>query len=429
VATLRPSKYDPLIAHLAAQVGDQVGMSFLDVETLLGEPLPPAAYEHAAWWANSVDDPTHSWARRWVAGGWLARVDLGARRVVFRRIAGGAAPMTPPTRLEELQPTTIEPVMDLVERAGVNVADWAFTADGAPVTNARANPNFCYDWSFGSAVEGFVLCLWFDNLEQEKSGRIVSRSDVVPHQRELEKLRGAPGIDGSRRNAINQQLRRARDFEFALDESWRRNKAVRVIINAGVLGGRGEAPSRVDFRELDAQPWYVHGRDDSGMWIIVRAVPPGADDGDEFPPVDEDDSPGADDYRRMASIRVRRGQPKFRADLIGAYGGSCAVTGTRIEALLEAAHIVPHSEQTNFRVSNGLLLRADIHTLYDLHLLSVDDRLKVHLSKRLLVSDYMTLHGKTLKRLPSTTDQQPSTLGLRMRHERFLATEAERTDV
>lgn len=52
-----------------------------------------------------------------------------------------------------------------------------------------------------------------------------------------------------------------------------------------------------------------------------------------------------------------------------------------------------------------------------------------HLSKRLAFSDYRTLHGATLKTLPSSTAQQPSTHGLRMRHERFLAAETQRTDI
>jgi hypothetical protein len=422
------AKYDPLIEYLSTYEGAEVTLSFEDVERILDDTLPPAARSYAAWWANSADDPTHSWARGWVAAGWLARVNLDAAEVVFSRGAGAASAAA---RLEDLRPTTIQPVMDLVELAGVDVAEWAITADGAPVANPRANPNFCYDWSFGNHSEGFVLCLWFDSLEQHGS-LIYSESGVSNHRRELEQLRDAPGVDASRRSRINQQIRRAREFEYALEESWRRNIAVRVILNAGrhrEWGEIADTPSQVDFRELDPHPWYVHGRNEAGVWRIVRLVPPGDDTGDGPPPADEDDSPGADDYRRVASIKVRRGQPKFRANLIGAYGGRCAVTATRIEELLEAAHIVPHAEGTDYRVSNGLLLRADIHTLYDLHLLSVDERFKVHLSKRLQFSDYRTYHGATLRTLPSTSFQQPSAEGLRVRHARFLAAEAERDDL
>ncbi len=416
------AKYDPLIQRLVSEAGDELTLTFADVEQILGATLPPAARDYPAWWANSADDPTHSWARGWVAAGWLARVDLDTQRVVFRK-ADVPVVTAPPTRLEDLRPRAVEPVMDLVERAGVDVSEWAFNASGAPVASPRSNPNYCSDWSFGSTTEGFVLCLWFDDLVEEPGYRIVSRSDVHRHRLELEQERRKPGIDVSRRNAISQQARHARDFEFALEESHRLNHPVRVIINAGVR------PTRVDYRELDDAPWFVHRRDGAGKWLIVRAVPPGTDEEGGPVPADDDNSPGADDYRRWASIKVRRGQPKFRADLIGAYGGRCAVTATRIEELLEAAHIVPHAEGTNYRVSNGLLLRADIHTLFDLHLLSVDDRFRVHLSKRLKFSDYRTYDGATLKTLPSTTAQQPSTGGLRMRHARFLAAEANRDDV
>ncbi|MCK8047163.1 HNH endonuclease [Shewanella sp. 1CM18E] len=71
------------------------------------------------------------------------------------------------------------------------------------------------------------------------------------------------------------------------------------------------------------------------------------------------------------TIKMRRGQPAFRQALVSAYGNKCAVTGCRIEGLLEAAHIVPHCQGTNYEVSNGLLLRADIHTLYDIGLLTI----------------------------------------------------------
>jgi hypothetical protein len=221
-------------------------------------------------------------------------------------------------------------------------------------------------------------------------------------------------------------------MEYALEEAWRRNQPVRAILNVGDHKGRDEInadAAKSEFRSLDDQPWFVHGRDELVRWELVRGVPAGADDREPPIPDEEDDSPGADDARRVATIRVRRGQPKFRADLIAAYGGKCAVTGTRITELLEAAHIVPHVQGVNYRVSNGMLLRADIHTLYDLHLLSVDERGRVQLSKQLALSEYRTYHGAPLKVLPSTAAQQPSPIGLKTRHDLFLAAEAVRPDL
>lgn len=72
------------------------------------------------------------------------------------------------------------------------------------------------------------------------------------------------------------------------------------------------------------------------------------------------------------SIQGRRGQQAFREKLLAAYECKCAITGTTIESLLEAAHIRPYCGGGTFDESNGLLLRADIHTLFDLGLISID---------------------------------------------------------
>jgi hypothetical protein len=319
--------------------------------------------------------------------------------------------------------------MDLVQRAGVDVSDWSFTGDGAPVENPRANPSYCYNWSFGSPQEGYVLCLWYDELE-ERGTEIFSDCGMSHHRQVLEQLRSEAVADNVRRSRLNQQIRRARDFEQALEDSWRRGQGLQVIINAGNRREDAEiadTASRVAFRALDDERWYIHGHDaHQGRWHIVRGIPAGMGGEAESPPAEDDASPGADDYRRLAAIRVRRGQAKFRADLLGAYGGKCAVTGTSIEDLLEAAHIVPHAWGTDYRVSNGLLLRADIHTLYDLHLLSVDERYRVHVAKRLQMSEYRLYHGATLRVLPATSGQQPSALNLKARHERFMAADVSR---
>lgn len=74
------------------------------------------------------------------------------------------------------------------------------------------------------------------------------------------------------------------------------------------------------------------------------------------------------------SIRLRRGQARFRDGLLRAYNGTCAVTGSTARAVLEAAHIVPFAEGGQAHTSNGLLLRADIHTLFDLRLIAMDSR-------------------------------------------------------
>jgi len=104
------------------------------------------------------------------------------------------------------------------------------------------------------------------------------------------------------------------------------------------------------------------------------------------------------DKRIWQSIKERRGQPQFRQALLRLYQDKCAVTGHGPKDVLEAAHIQPHSEDGRNSTDNGLLLRADIHTLFDLHLISVDpESLKVVISPQLKGSPYAELEGQRLR--------------------------------
>lgn len=86
----------------------------------------------------------------------------------------------------------------------------------------------------------------------------------------------------------------------------------------------------------------------------------------------------------ISQVKIRRGQPKFRLQLLKLYNSTCIITGCSIVEILEAAHIIPHSVASNFKLSNGLLLRADIHTLYDLGMLAIEpETLKIKLNDTL----------------------------------------------
>jgi len=98
------------------------------------------------------------------------------------------------------------------------------------------------------------------------------------------------------------------------------------------------------------------------------------------------------------AIVRRRGQAKFRAALFQAYSGRCVISGCDVSAVLEAAHIKPYlGDHTNI-VQNGLLLRADLHTLFDLGLLSIkpDDR-TVRLDASLQDSEYWEFEGRVVR--------------------------------
>jgi putative restriction endonuclease len=79
----------------------------------------------------------------------------------------------------------------------------------------------------------------------------------------------------------------------------------------------------------------------------------------------------------------RVGQRSFQAVVLDRYRGRCAVTGDRIRPVLEAAHIRPLSSGGEHRIDNGLLLRSDVHTLFDAGYLGVDTRYRLRVSPRL----------------------------------------------
>jgi hypothetical protein len=124
--------------------------------------------------------------------------------------------------------------------------------------------------------------------------------------------------------------------------------------------------------------------------------------------------------RTNRAIVQRQGQSKFRSELLKAYGGQCAITDCDAEAALEAAHIFPYLGTDTNHVKNGLLLRADIHTLFDLYLISIDpDTSKVVVSSTLLNTSYKELNGKSLKP-PQDYAASPSPQALARHYETFL---------
>jgi len=105
---------------------------------------------------------------------------------------------------------------------------------------------------------------------------------------------------------------------------------------------------------------------------------------------------------RFFAAKVRRGQPKFRKNLLQLYGGKCAISGTEIDAVLEACHVSFHSLSGINNSANGILLRADIHTLFDEDLIRIDpDTLKVIVDHQVRDVEYRRYDGLML---PSRSD-------------------------
>lgn len=111
--------------------------------------------------------------------------------------------------------------------------------------------------------------------------------------------------------------------------------------------------------------------------------------------------------RSYTSIVRRRGQKAFREKLLTAYNNQCAITDCNAEQALEAAHIYPYKGDDTNQIWNGLILRSDIHTLFDLYLLTIDPEKKtVCLAPELQNTSYRELDCKEI-RLPNDPKLHP----------------------
>ena len=97
---------------------------------------------------------------------------------------------------------------------------------------------------------------------------------------------------------------------------------------------------------------------------------------------------------------IRPEQEKFRQNLLKAYSGRCAVTECDIEPLLDAAHL--RSWRAGNEVSDGILLRVDVHRLLDAGLLTISKDYRVTTQAH----GYEELHGRKL-RLPKYRQDWP----------------------
>lgn len=124
-------------------------------------------------------------------------------------------------------------------------------------------------------------------------------------------------------------------------------------------------------------------------------------------------------------IQPRLGQGAFRILVTDNYRRRCAVTGERTLPALDAAHIKPYAEHGEHEPTNGLLLRRDIHTLFDRGYVTVTTSHHFEVSRCIRDEfengrDYYAMHGK-LVTVPDRPDQRPDSAYLTWHNEnRFL---------
>jgi len=192
------------------------------------------------------------------------------------------------------------------------------------------------------------------------------------------------------------------------------------------LSGAGEMDRQVwqEFYDEGAQELRSDRLDDEfrKAWHAVQdeAPIPGRPVYAEYGEAPNDDP----EALRSFSRALRRGQPAFRRNLLVAYEGKCCVSGWGPEPVLEAAHIEEHSKSGLNSLANGLLLRSDLHALFDEGLLRIDpDRLVVVLAPSLEGTPYWELQGQVLR--PPVKGDGPSRELLKTR---WRAGNSQRTD-
>lgn len=109
---------------------------------------------------------------------------------------------------------------------------------------------------------------------------------------------------------------------------------------------------------------------------------------------------------------ARLGQGAFRVLVTDLYNRRCAITQERTLPVLEAAHIKPYAKSGPHKVNNGLLLRSDLHKLFDKGYLTITSDFHVEVSKRIKKEyengrEYYAMHGKELI-LPTNSSFHPS---------------------
>jgi putative restriction endonuclease len=117
-------------------------------------------------------------------------------------------------------------------------------------------------------------------------------------------------------------------------------------------------------------------------------------------------------YGKPILVAPRLGQGAFRVVVTDAYERRCAITGEKVLPVLQAAHIRPFAREGPHRVQNGILLRSDLHTLFDRGYMTVTPELRLEVSHRLHEDfdngrDYYALHGNPL-RVPTKSDARPA---------------------
>ena len=151
-------------------------------------------------------------------------------------------------------------VMNLLQEAGFDVADWANYRGKHPASNPKS-----YNWSFEQGGEKVAICIWHPDIKSER-GEIFHRH--IPSSRGAK--RKGPGSAN--------WAKRAADMLTHVRTAYEQQLPIRAIVVVGKMRNPNDAvpiASKVKARLLDPIPWAVKEFDfETGEWLLVRGLKP-----------------------------------------------------------------------------------------------------------------------------------------------------------
>ena len=134
------SKYQPLGDYLAGRQTSETPMSFAEIETVIGVPLPPKSTQYPAWWSNNPSN--NPMTRVWLEAGYRTeRVDIGGARLVFRRVGPArTASVEEPSAGFSFQARAAEPPGGFLARVRLALAGSVKVAPGVDLTAPLNEP-------------------------------------------------------------------------------------------------------------------------------------------------------------------------------------------------------------------------------------------------------------------------------------------------
>lgn len=275
--------------------------------------------------------------------------------------------MNSETTLESIRPVHGHFVMDLVEQAGIDVTSWRINRHGLRVKNPRANPKFCYEWSFGGDNEPIALCIWHSDIYVDPvQDQIYWDGNLRDFAIKLEKRENDPDASNTVKSRARSQGQRARKFDEQIKQAFIMERPIRVIILNGQHSSKtsaGESTAKVKFRQLDVSPWHVQSYAvQSGKFRMLRSTSIGKPNEffDQFKAEEV-----ATRKESMTSPFIR--SPDVRSAVLRRAGGICEYCGEKGFTManggiyLETHHVIPLSEKGADHCSNVVAICADDH--------------------------------------------------------------------